>query len=217
MARRIKIRRKKTIKTWYLLIMLIVVLIATSISYAIWNTQLHIYGTVTGEKTEPKLPVTITSLGEDSNGVTRYTDSSDSVFISATWKDVILKITSETYEDNMITTNLKHNKKQYIWKSDYTVNIKVPLPNQSGYDFTDGMIEKVTDQCSDANAVFKDPTWATTETIANGETGTMIITGIINGGSTIAANTYYTFKASYMVDGIRRYFYYKLVLIPYSF
>ena len=93
--------------------MLIVVLIATSISYAIWNTQLHIYGTVTGEKTEPKLPVTITSLGEDSNGVTRYTDSSDSVFISATWKDVILKITSETYEDNMITTNLKHNKKQY--------------------------------------------------------------------------------------------------------
>jgi len=38
-----------------------------SVVAQVGSTQLHIYGTVTGEKTEPKLPVTITSLGEDSN------------------------------------------------------------------------------------------------------------------------------------------------------
>ena len=60
MKHKIRIKRRRTLKTWHIFILLIIILITVSTSYALWSTKLQIDGTVTGDSTkEPKLPIEI--------------------------------------------------------------------------------------------------------------------------------------------------------------
>ena len=215
MKHKIRIKRRRTLKTWHIFILLIIILITVSTSYALWSTKLQIDGTVTGDYTkEPELPVEIPSQGTDSNGVDRYTDSSSSSF-SAIGREM-LKITSGVREENTITTTITQTYKQWLFASTLTANIKLSLPNNSSYDFTDGKVEQIAEETSDVNGVFTNANATTSSTILKGETGTVTITGKMKGNATIARGTQYSFAVSYMVDGIRKYYYYKIIFIPYG-
>lgn len=215
MKTKIKVkRRRKTLNKWYIFIILVVILIFISTSYALWSTKLYINGTVIGEKKEPELPVEIPSLGTDSNGVDRVTDSSGSSF--SLYGVEMLRVTSEKCDGNKITTTITQIYKQWILSSTLTININLSLPNNSSYDFTDGQIEQITDETYDPNSVISNMSGTITETIASGSTGTVTVSGTMKGDSTIAANTCYSYAISYMVNGVRSYCYYKIIFIPYS-
>lgn len=202
-------KRKKTFKTTYLLVILIIIFICISSSYALWSTRLYINGTVIGEKAEPSLPIEIPEQGQDENGVTRY-----SVNTSMQWGGVtIYEVISETYENNTITTTIQHKYKQWLSSSSPKPTITLTIPNNSGSDFTDGKIEIIDSQ--DTNSIVQNLSYNLSKTtLINGDTTEATITCTLKGNKDVADNTHYNFAISYTVEETRFYFYYNLIILP---
>lgn len=208
---KIKIRRRrKTFKVWYLLVVLIVILIFISSSYALWNTKLYINGNVSFTYTEPQLPVEIPSQGTDANGVNRFTTGGQFKF----WNQDFYKVVDETYSDNIITTTLQENYKQILLQNSVSADITLTIPNNTSSDFTDGTIELI--EQNDTNGVLNGSfsTTLSSTTISAGETATATITGSLKGYVNVATNTYYNFAISYKIGETRYYFYYNLIILP---
>lgn len=205
-----KIRtKKKTFKTTHLFVILTVILICISSSYALWSTRLYINGKVIGDKTNPSLPVVIPDKGKDENGVTRYSSNT-----SMNWATTaIYEVTSETYEKNIITTTIKHKYKQLLSSTSPEPTITLTIPNNSGFDFTDGKIELIESQ--DTNSIVQNLSYNLSKTtIINGDTTNATISCTLKGNKDVAANTYYNFAISYTIGEARFYFYYNLIILP---
>lgn len=52
------------------------------------------------------------------------------------------------------------------------------------------------------------------ETIVEGATGTVSVSGQLRGDKDVATNTYYKYKITYNVNGIENVFYYNINLLP---
>lgn len=205
-----KIKRKKGIlNKWYILLILFVVLIFVSSSYALWSTKLYIYGTVIGEKKAPELPVEIPSQGTDSNGVNRYTSNTNLTFI---WQE-IYRVVAEEYNGNTITTTIQHiYKQQYSW-SNIRPTITLTIPNNTSSTFTDGKIELIDSK--DTNNVFQNVSYkVSSTTIDAGGTADVTISGTLKGNLDVANNTYYNFAITYKIGDTEYAFYYNIILLP---
>lgn len=203
-------RKRKTFKVWYICFILIIVLILMSTSYSLWNTNLYIKGDVTLEYQEPELSVNVPSQGRDDNGIDRVTVNADMVVM---WQD-IYRVTAEEYEGNTITTTIKHIYMQQ-WGTWFNpdLNISFEIQNNTSQDYTDGMIELI--EYSDNNNIFQGLSYTTSNTtITAGGSSEISISATLRGNQTVADNTYYSFAISYMVEGVRRYFYYNVILLP---
>lgn len=205
-----KIRRRKGIlNKWYILLVLLVILIFISSSYALWSTRLYINGTVIGKKEAPELPVEIPSQGTDSNGVNRYTSNTKLTFL--VWE--IYRVVSEEYTGNTITTTIKHLLKQsYSWSS-ITPTITLTIPNNTSSTFTDGKIELIDSK--DTNNVFQNLSYKVSSTTINaGGTADVTISGTLKGNLNVANNTYYNFAITYKIGDVVYAFYYNIILLP---
>jgi hypothetical protein len=201
-------RKKKAFKQWYIFIILVVILVSISSSYALWSTKLNINGVVTGKKEPPSLPVEIPSQGTDSNGVNRYTSNTT---ISIAWQECY-RVVDEEYSGNTITTTIQQVYKQVWFQTTASVSITLQIPNNTNSTFTDGNVELV--EYKDANSIFqnvKGTLASTDKTISPGGTETVTISGSLKGYTDVAENTYYNFVISYKVDGITYYFYYNII------
>ena len=90
-----KIKRKVKINnTVFIVLLLIVILLFISTSYSLWSTDLQINGTITTNYSGKKLPVELESLGNDKNGVNRYTSNTTLEVIGVE----IYKVVDEKYE-----------------------------------------------------------------------------------------------------------------------
>lgn len=210
---KIKIRRKKkALSKWYICIFLLIILIFSSIAYSLWSTDLYIYGQVSGEYSEePDLPVEIPSQGEDSNGVNRFTSSSN---ITALGQE-IYRVTLEEYEGNTITTTIQHIYKQSTSWFYPTATITLTIPNDNSLDLTDGTIELT--ESNDPNSIFQNVTYTLSDTtITAGGTTTATISGKLRGNQTVGDNTYYKFTINYNIGNVKFYFYYTIILLPIS-
>ena len=199
-------RKKKTLNKWFVFAILIIILIFISTSYALLNAELYINGTIIGKYTEPELPVEVPSQGTDENGVNRYTSNTELKF----WGVEIYRVVAEEYNDNVITTTIRHMYKQSFSWSSITGTFTLTIPNNSSSNFTDGTIEIV--DSSDANNIFQNikPSISST-TIAPGGTANVTIQGTLKGNLDVADNTFYKFAISYKVGEVRQYFYFNII------
>lgn len=208
MKYRIK-KRRKAFKQWYILIILVIILISISSSYALWSTRLYVNGIVTGEKTEPKLPVEIPSQGTDTNGVNRYTSNTDLSFLGTE----IYRVISEDYQENTITTTIKHMYKQSFSWSSISPTITLTIPNNTGSTFTNGIVELI--DSNDTNQIFQNvSTKLSSDTIQAGETANVTITGKLKGNKEVANDTHYNFVIRYNIGEVVYNFYYNIILLP---
>lgn len=189
---------------------LIASLICASIGYSYWTANLSIGGTIIAKGTT-NLPVEIPPIGQDSNGVNRYTSSALFTFLGVQ----IYKVVDEKYEGNTITTYIKHVYKQTFDTSTVGAEISLTIPNNTSDIFTDGKIELT--EYNDNNARFNDVKCnLSSNTIASGETTKATVTGTLKGRNTVADNTYYYFRISFNLNGETRYFYYNIIFQPLS-
>lgn len=205
-------KKRKTIKTRYIIIIIIILLLLTSISYSKWSTQLNISGSITGEYKPPDLPVIIVPKEDTSTDNTnRYTTNTEMEIFGTE----IYKIVSDDYEKNTITTTIQHvyQKLTSWWNPSPTFTLTIPNNNSS--DFTDGKIELI--ESSDKNSVVSNLKYnvAKSEILA-GETGDVKISATLAANKNVANNTYYKFAISYKVGDVRCYFYYNIIILPIS-
>lgn len=151
-------KRNKTFKTWYIFIILVVILILISTSYALWSSELYINGTVTGEKQINEIPVTlIPESGTDQYVVTDFAQN-------------VAVINSQYVENNVLIVNYLAKNSKGTPRST-SINIKF----QNDYS---EIIESGTATYEiTGNSTFfsSQPTVTTTSSVNPGETGTVSI------------------------------------------
>lgn len=200
-----KIQKNKNVKTRYFVVVLIVVLLCIFCSYAYFQTTLKVKGSVRAYR-DFDLPVEIPSKGKDSNGVNRYTSTTDFVYLGAT----IYKVVAEEYTDNEITTTIQQTRKSWLYLVRTGATITLTIPNNSNYDFTNGTVELI--ESKDDNSVFTSVNGTlTSTTVQKGSTVDVKIKGNYVGNVSVASNTHFKFRISFDVDGAKSYFYYNLI------
>lgn len=201
-------KRRKPIKTAYIFLVILIICIMMATGYSIFSTELNINGTV---NLIPKTDIEIPSVGEDENGVTRFTGSSS--FGAAISNKELFRITSETAEGNVITTNLQVINTTGLWGLTAYTNARITLTiqNNSGYTFTNGSISLLESNNSDVMTNGKQV--LDKATVENGETAVATITGTMY-PKNVTEGTYYKYQIQYDVNGTTQYFYYILNVIP---
>ena len=196
------------IKTVYIFIIILVICVAMATGYSIFSTEIKINGTAIAkyQKTDIEIP----SVGEDENGVTRFTGSSK--FNSPTLNIEVFRVTSETSEGNVITTNLQVINTTLLWITLATnATITLTIENNSGNTFTNGKIELIENNNTQVMTNGKQTLDKTT--VENGETAVATIKGTMY-GAYVTAGTYYKYQISFDVNGVTQYFYYIINITP---
>ena len=200
-------KRRKPIKTAYIFLVILIICIMMATGYSIFSTELNINGTV---NLIPKTDIEIPSVGEDANGVTRFTGSSH--FNSPFLGREVFRITSETSEGNVITTNLQVINTTF-WGINLAADAEITLTiqNNSGSTFTNGSIilleSNNTQVMTNGNQVL-DKT-----TVENGGSAVATITGSMK-SVYVTEGTYYKYQIQFDVNGSTQYFYYIINMIP---
>lgn len=200
-------KRRKTIKVSYIFLVILITCIFMATGYSIYSTELNVHGTVTAI---PKTDIEIPSVGEDENGVTRFTGSAK--FNSPTLNIEVFRVTSETAEGNVITTNLQTiNTTWFGIALAADAEITLTIQNNSGYTFTNGQIELI--ESNNTKVMTGGAQTLDKTTVENGESAVATITGRMY-GKYVTEGTYYKYQIQFDVNGTTQYFYYILNVIP---
>lgn len=200
-------KRRKPIKTAYIFLVILIICIMMATGYSIFSTELNINGTV---NLIPKTYIEIPSVGEDENGVTRFTGSYN---FNDTWLGIeVFRITSETSEGNVITTNLQViNTTYWIFDLAANANITLTIQNNSGYTFTNGSISLLESNNTQVMTNGNQVLYKTT--VENGGSTVATITGTMT-SKYVTTGTYYKYQIQFDVNGTTQYFYYIINMIP---
>ena len=203
-------KKKKTIKTKYIFLIIIFILVFTSISYSRLSTELNITGSITGKYTKPDLPIVIEPEKDDSGDSTRFSTNTDMSLLGTD----IYKVVSDEYDGNTLTTTIQHVVKKYTSWFNPTPTFTITITNNNSKDFTDGQIELL--ESSDKNGIVTGLSKNVTSEIMAGSTGKITISATLRADKNVANNTYYNFAISYKLGDVRYYFYYNLIILPIS-
>lgn len=195
-------RKKKTFKAWYILFILIIIIILMSTSYSLWTTNLYINGTVVGEYSEPELPVDIVSPGGD-----RLTTNTD---LTGGWFGVsVFRFDSDTIEGNTVTTSITNGTKTWLTET-ITVTFSMTIQNNSEYDFTDGAVE--IEEYDPSNRINPSSQELSTTFVQTGDSVTLEVELRFEARYDITPGSYVNYKISFMCNGARRYYNYRILI-----
>ena len=201
-----KIKRKnKTFKSWYILVILIVIIILMSTSYSLWQTNLYINGTVVGEYIEPALEVDIIKPSSD-----RFSTNSD---LTGGWFGIsVFRFDRDEFdENNTITTYIQNGDKTWLTQT-ITISFSITIQNNSGSTYTGAQVEieekdsnnRITPTSTDVNDLL-----STTE-IQSGDSVTLTAEIRFEARRDITVGDYVNYKISFLCDGVRKYFNYRI-------
>ncbi len=210
-------RRKKAFKTWYILLILLIIIILMSTSYSLWQTNLYINGTIVGEYLEPELPIEI--VKPDNNSDRLSTNTSFEVSGLFTNFD-IFTVDKDVQEGNTVTTQIVNaNKADGILGiiSSRTVNVTISftIQNNSEYTFTDGMLEgdnNVYMEEDSGNLITPQSASLSTTTVRSGESVTLTAQITFNTKQDTPVGSYVSYKISFLCNGAKRYYNYKILV-----
>lgn len=153
-----KIRRRK-IKTWHIVLVLMVLLFTLSISYSLWSSTLSIIGTVTGK---------ISTSSNTIQFVPQTTGGTD--YITNNFNATVATLQSQTVENNTLTINyLGVTTKGTPITSSVNINFK----NDCAEAITNGT---ATYELSGTTAFFaSQPTVTTSSSVESGQNGTITV------------------------------------------
>ena len=201
-------RKKKTIKVSYICLILIVILVLMSTSYSLWQTNLYINGTVTGEYTEPELPVDIVRPSEDR--LTTNTSLRGGILDAYE----IFTFQEDIQENNTVTTEIVNGQKVIFVQNTIDVTFSLTLQNTSGSTFTDPTIEiEEYDPSERMNPTSTDVNGVLSATVVeNGESVTLSVEIEFEARRDVTVGSYVNYKIGFLCDGIRRYYNYRILI-----
>lgn len=194
-------RPKKRI-TNITVVSLLILLFTISIGYSFWSDFITIRGNILG------LYYTVPYKGNDSNQVGRYTSNSDFKYL---WEH-ILRVTSENYQRDTLTTNLSVVYKQALSTSNAEGTITLTLKNDTNYTFTNGkmeLIEKV-----DNGGSIKGNSHNVGATQINSGTSINPTVTVKIASRDVASGTYLKYKITFIANGNNIILYYVINIIP---
>ena len=210
MSKKVKIKRKHKIKPigiYAVLLILVIIIILMSTAYSLWSTKLDINGNVVSEYVEPQLDVTPVSQSS-----TRYSTNTTLQTKQDWWGLVtvtIFRISGDSYEKNILTTNLSNYQTSW-YNSTISVTFTVKLKNNSSSTYTDGTI---TTSESDSSGYMTPTSQQLSDiTLAGGNTTTFTCKITLQANYSTQVGSYEDYKICYKVDGVRRYFHYKILV-----
>ena len=199
-------RKRKTFKVWYILLILIVIIISMSTSYSLWNTNLYIRGNVTGNYTEPELPVDIVKPSSD-----RLTTNSD---LTGGWFGVnVFRFESDTVDGNTVTTSITNGFKTWITER-IKITFSMTLQNNSGSTYTEPIIQ--VEEYDPSERIFPASTnvndLLSVTTVLSGNSVTLTAELEFIATEDVEPGSYVNYKISFLCNGIRRYYNYKILI-----
>ena len=199
-------RKKRTIKVSYVCLILLVILVLMSTSYSLWQKNLYINGTVTGKYVEPELPVDIVRPSNDR--LTTNTNLTGGLFGVS-----VFRFESDTVEGNTVVTRITNGDKTWLTQT-ITVTFSMTIQNNSGNTFTDAQIQ--VEEYDPSNRINPTSTnvndLLSTTTVTNGNSVTLAAEIRFNATDDITVGSYVNYKISFLCDGARRYYNYKILI-----
>lgn len=200
-------RKKRTIKVSYICLILLVIIVLMSTSYSLWQKNLYIQGTVDINYLEPELAVEV--VKPDSNSDRLSTNTS---FVSVGVLYRVFEVLGDEYENNNTVVTKLENANKVLWIGSFNkdVTFTFTIQNISGFIFTDGNV-MVEEYDPDGRI---NPTNATlsTTTVNNGDSVTLTAEVTFDAKNDITVGSYVNYKISFLCDGARRYYNYKILI-----
>ncbi len=202
-----KIKRKKTtIKVSYICLILLVIIVLMSTSYSLWQKNLYINGTVTGEYVEPELPVDIVRPSNDR--LTTNTNLTGGLFGVS-----VFRFESDTIDGNTVVTRITNGDKTWLTQT-ITVTFSMTIQNNSGNTFTDAEIQ--VEEYDPSNRINPTSTnvndLLSTTIVTNGNSVTLAAEIRFTATDDVTVGSYVNYKISFLCDGVRRYYNYQILI-----
>lgn len=202
-----KIKRKKTtIKVSYICLTLLVIIVLMSTSYSLWQKNLYINGTVTGEYVEPELPVDIVRPSNDR--LTTNTNLTGGLFGVS-----VFRFESDTIDGNTVVTRITNGDKTWLTQT-ITVTFSMTIQNNSGNTFTDAEIQ--VEEYDPSNRINPTSTnvndLLSTTIVTNGNSVTLAAEIRFTATDDVTVGSYVNYKISFLCDGVRRYYNYQILI-----
>lgn len=207
-------RKKRTIKVTYICLILLVIIVLMSTSYSLWQTNLYINGTVDINYVEPELPVELVDQG---NG--RFSTNTSFTIGEGILADYdIFTVSGDTNNGNTVTTNIVNAGKPswiiaWMYPDTVTVTVTMSIQNNSGFTFTEGRLEgenNVNEEYDPNNRITPASANLSTTTVQNGESVTLTAEVTFDTKNNITVGSYVNYKISFLCDGARRYYNYRI-------
>lgn len=207
-----KVKRKHIWKKRYtksvlgILLPVLVLLIVMNTGYSLWSSKLNIRTKVSLDYKAPALDIVVPK--QDSGQYVATTG-----FVNATGTTTFDLISEEYYSNSLVTTIKVHQEDGIaLHASNITVGFIMKNTSNEGHLYTNGKTEQ-TESSYSKNAITKISATVSPTTISSGDSAEFKISARINSRNLQDA-TYFKYTITYEVDGVTKYFYYTLKILP---
>ena len=184
-------------------ITLLVSICMIGVGYATWSTDLEINGVVTGAYEEPALEVEVVPNGDRL--------SANTEFNAGLFNVDVFHFVGDSYDGkNTVVTSISNAYKTWITSST-TVTFNFSIKNNSGRQYTNGNV--VVSEYDPDGRITPNSQSLSLTTVASGETTTLTAEVKFDAKNDLTIGSYIQFDISYDVDGVKRYYHYKVLVV----
>lgn len=200
-------RKKRTIKVSYICLILLVIIVLMSTSYSLWQKNLYIQGTVDINYLEPELAVEV--VKPDSNSDRLSTNTS---FVSVGILYRVFEVLGDEYENNNTVVTKLENANKVLWVGPYNkdVTFTFTIQNNSGSTYTDGIVS--VDEYDPDERIDPTSNSLSTTFLQSGQSVTLTADITFDAKEDITIGSYINYKISFICDGVKRYYNYKILV-----
>lgn len=203
--KRYRLRKKYSVSAIAILIVVIAILIFMNTGYSLWSSKLDIYGKVTLDFDPPLLEVSL--VPESKERIVTNTNLSSDTFS-------YFSFVSNDYANNSLVNTIQVEKNFGVAWTSKEISSKFTIKNSSkeGNMYTNGKVQLI-EFYDPGRAVSNINTTLLPTTISSGNVADFNFSATINRGA-LTNNTFYKYAITYDVNGITRYFFYTMKILP---
>lgn len=190
--------RKTYVSTTLIFIFILIMLLLVSVGYSLWSSKLNISGEVTLNMEEQALEMDVqkNSLG---NFVSLYDNQN-------------FEVISENYVENVLTTVVKINSGiEILQEEKLNISFEIKNVSENAELYSDGIVELV--EYSGNNSITDVAGSISEKTVMAGDIASFNFSALVD-LENINSDSYYKYRITYMVDGVKKSFYYVLKILP---
>lgn len=206
-----KRKKRKLIKTRFLVVLILIVIVFISISYSYLTRELYINGTISGKYVKDSLPGADVVKPDTAEEDRLSTNTSFETGLLVSFQ--VFKSEGDEQDGNTIITKISNNEK--TWLTQYlTATFTLTIKNNSNYDYTDGTVE--TTEYDTRSYINPQSATLSSTTVLSGNTVTLTAKVQFRANYSIPVGNYINYKIKFMCNGEEKYFNYKILIVEAS-
>lgn len=205
MRKRYSLKRKHTMSTLAIILIVLAFLVIMNIGYSLWSSRLNISGKVTLDFEPPAIEASVVP-DENNHYVTLVGLNDDS-------GNALFDLVSEEYTGNELITTLRvHKNSLSDWIStDIMANFSLKNISENGYVYTNGTVTKM--EVSNPGEALKNVRASVVPTKFSANHISFFSFSATVNRSEIKGSAYYKYAITYKANDIERYFFYTIKIL----